>query len=155
MFALLSSPLLWAVLAVLLAVLELGTAGFIAGFLAVGSFVTMFLVHFGVATTPLGILLAFVLSTLVGTAILWMPLTKFYKGRKTTDETEGLVNFIGSTGTVASDELTTNGGTIRVHGARMEAVLANGLTVTTLPAGTLVKVTARDTAQRLVVEPAA
>ncbi|MBI1362529.1 MAG: hypothetical protein GC134_00925 [Proteobacteria bacterium] len=151
MTEILTNPLLWGALVVVFALIELGTAGFVAGFLAAGSFITMFLVHYGLTTTFPGIALGFTLGTLASAALLWFPLKKFYIGRKTTDEEEGLVGFIGDTGTVVSESLTVQGGTIRIHDVRMSAVLAKDLSVTTVPSGTRVKVTGRDHEQRLVV----
>lgn len=147
----LSSPLFWGALVVILALIELSTAGFVAGFLALGSFITMFLVHYGLVTGLGGVAVGFTFATILSVALLWFPLKKFYNGRSTTDEEEGLVGFIGDTGTVVSEALTPQGGTIRIHGARMEAALAADLDVTTVPSGTRVKVTGRDGEQRLVV----
>jgi len=150
---LLTSPIPWALGFLALMVLELSTSGFIAGFMAFGSLLTAFAVQLGLADTPGGAVLAFLASTIISAVALWKPVTNWAGGRTTTDEEEGIVPFVGDVATVEGEALSAAGGTIRIHGARMRAVLTFDAGMVSVAAGEEVRVIGRDPQQRFIVAP--
>ncbi len=150
---LLASPYLWALAFLLLMVVELSTSGFVAGFMAVGALLTAFAAQLGFASTPGAAVFSFFLSTLISAVVLWKPVTRWAGGRVTSDADEGIEPFVGDIGTVERDPLTAVGGTIRLHGARMRAVLRFDAGVVSLAEGENVRVVGRDLEQRFVVIP--
>ncbi len=150
---LLTSPIPWAIGFLALMVLELSTAGFVAGFMAFGSLLTALIVQFGLVDTPGGAVFAFLASTIVSAIALWKPVSNWAGGRTTSDEEEGIVPFVGDVATVEGDALSAVGGTIRIHGARMRAVLTFDAGMASLPAGEQVRVIGRDPQQRFIVVP--
>ena len=134
------SPWPWAVLFVILMVIELTTSGFVAAFLAIGALITAFCVEYNVAETQLEVLLSWFASTCVAAAVLYGPLKKRYSGRSTTDAEEGIAPFINDMGTVSNGEITVKSGTIRLHGADMNAVLSDTQSQDSYPEGTQVVV---------------
>ena len=151
--SLLSSPALWAGLFVLLMIVELSTAGAFAGFMGIGALITAFFVHFFGDASTQAIVLTFFASTCINAAVLWKPLKKRYTGRDTTDAEEGIEPFTNDFGTVEGESLTTKGGHIRLHGARMRAVLSADAGVESLEVGARVQVMSQDADQRFVVKP--
>ena len=150
---LLTSPIPWALGFLALMVLELSTAGFIAGFMAFGSLLTAFAVQLGLVDSPAGAVFAFLASTIVSAVGLWKPVSNWAGGRTTTDEEEGIVPFVGDVATVEGDPLSATGGTIRIHGARMQAVLTFDAGMVSVVPGEEVRVTGRDSQQRFIVAP--
>ncbi len=151
MEALLCSPYAWLCLFFVFLVAELATVSFFLAFLAAGALITALILQAGGQYETSTVLLVFFGSS-AGSAIpLWWPLRRFYAGRKTTDAEEGIEPFINDVGTVEGDPINKQGGVIRLHDARMEAVLAPDSAADALPAGTAVKVVSRDDRQRLVV----
>ena len=150
---LLASPYPWAFAFLLLMVVELSTSGFVAGFMAFGALLTAFAAQVGLANTPGSAVFSFFLSTIISAVALWRPVTRWAGGRITSDADEGIEPFVGDLGTVERDALTAAGGTIRLHGARMRAVLRFDAGVVSLPAGEQVRVVGRDVEQRFVVLP--
>lgn len=134
------SPWTWALIFVILMLVELTTSGFVAAFLAIGALVTAFCVQYGVANTELGVLLSWFASTCVSAVLLYGPLKKRYSGRLTTDAEEGIAPFVNDIGVVSNGDLTTKAGTIRLHGADMKAVLNDSQAQDSCPEGTQVVV---------------
>jgi membrane protein implicated in regulation of membrane protease activity len=149
----LATPLPWALGFLALMVIELSTSGFVAGFMAVGSLLTAFAVQLGLAPTPGGAVLSFLALTLVSAAALWKPVSQWAGGRTTTDAEEGIEPFVGDVGVVDRQPLTAAGGSIRLHGARMSAVLTFDAGLVALEPGERVRVIGRDVEQRFVVVP--
>ncbi|MDP6933799.1 MAG: hypothetical protein QGG40_12825 [Myxococcota bacterium] len=152
--ALIFSPTFWAGLFVLMMVIELSTTGAFAGFLGIGALITTFFVHFGITGSTQSIIFTFFSSTCIAAAVLWGPLKRRYAGRDTTDAEEGIEPFTGDFGTVEDEPLTTAGGVIRLHGARMQAVLSAEAGVEQVEVGARIKVVRHDDGQRFVVIPA-
>lgn len=150
---LLATPVPWALGFLVLMVIELSTAGFVAGFMAFGSLLTAFAVQLGLAPTPGAAVLSFLACTIVSAVTLWKPVIQWAGGRRTTDAEEGIEPFVGDVATVESGALTAAGGQIRLHGARMNAVLTFDAGVVSLEPGEKVRVVARDVEQRFVVVP--
>lgn len=150
---LLASPYPWAVAFLLLMVVELSTSGFVAGFTAFGALLTAFTAQVGLANTPGSAVFSFFLSTIISAVALWRPVTRWAGGRISSDADEGIEPFVGDLGTVERDALTAAGGTIRLHGARMRAVLCFDAGVISLAEGEKVRVVGRDMEQRFVVTP--
>lgn len=134
------SPWTWAVLFVLLMVIELTTSGFVAAFLALGALSTAFCIEYNVAETQLEVLLSWFASTCVAAVVLYGPLKKRYSGRLTTDAEEGIAPFVNDIGVVSNGDLTTKTGTIRLHGADMNAILSDSQTQDSCPEGTQIVV---------------
>ncbi len=151
---LLTSPVFWAALFVVLMVIELNTTGFFAAFMGVGALCTAFFVHFFAGASLLGVTCVFLAATCISAAVLWKPLKTRYAGRQTTDAEEGIEPFTNDFGTVEGDSLTAAGGNIRLHGARMRAVLSADAGVEKLEEGARVQVVRQDDDQRFVVIPA-
>lgn len=151
----LATPIPWALGFLLLMVVELSTSGFVAGFMAFGSLLTAFAVQLGLAPSPGAAVMSWLLLTVVSAVTLWKPVTRWAGGRKTSDADEGIEPFVGDVGTVDRDPLTAAGGSIRLHGARMRAVLAFDSGVVSLQPGDEVRVIGRDAQQRFVVRPTA
>jgi membrane protein implicated in regulation of membrane protease activity len=151
--SLLSSPALWAGLFVLLMVIEVSTAGVFAGFMGIGALITAFFVQFFGDASTQAIVLTFFASTCISAVVLWKPLKKRYLGRDTTDAEEGIEPFTNDFGTVEGEGLTSKGGHIRLHGARMRAVLSPDAGVESIEAGSRVQVVRQDVDQRFVVIP--
>jgi membrane protein implicated in regulation of membrane protease activity len=133
-------PWTWALIFVILMLVELTTSGFVAAFLAIGALVTAFCIEYGVADTQLEVLLSWFASTCVSAVLLYGPLKKRYSGRLTTDAEEGIAPFVNDIGVVSNGDLTTKTGTIRLHGADMSAVLSDNQTQDSCPEGTQVVV---------------
>ena len=150
---LLTSPIPWALAFLALMMLELSTSGFIAGFMAVGSLLTAFILQLGIVDTPGGAVFAFLASTVVSAVTLWKPVSRWAGGRTTSDEEEGIVPFVGDVATVEGEALSAVGGTIRLHGARMRAVLTFDAGRASLAVGDQVRVVGRDAQQRFIVAP--
>ena len=151
--SLLSSPTLWAGLFVGLMVVELSTSGAFAGFMGLGALITSFYVHFFDRAETQSIVLVFLAATCLCAVVLWKPLKRRYAGRDTTDAEEGIEPFINDIGTVEGERLTSRGGYIMLHGARMRAVLDQGALIDTIEVGERVKVVKQDQDQRFVVVP--
>ena len=149
----LATPLPWALGFLALMVIELSTAGFVAGFMAFGALLTAFAVQLGLAPSPGAAVLSFLALTIVSAVGLWKPVTQWAGGRKTSDAEEGIEPFVGDVGVVDRDPLTAAGGSIRLHGARMSAVLTFDTGVVSLEPGERVRVVSRDAEQRFVVVP--
>ena len=152
--SLLSNPGFWAGVFVVMMVIELSTTGAFAGFLGIGAFITAFFVNYEVAESTQAIVFTFFSSTCISAALLWKPLKQRYAGRDTTDAEEGIQPFTGDFGTVEEEPLTAAGGSIRLHGARMKAVLDGSAEVEQVEVGTRVQVLRQDSDQRFVVIPA-
>ena len=152
--SLLASPVFWAGVFVVMMIIELSTTGAFAGFLGLGALITAFLVNYEIAESTQGIVFTFFSSTCITAAVLWKPLKKRYAGRDTTDAEEGIEPFTGDFGTVEDSPLTAAGGVIRLHGARMRAVLDSSAEVEQVEPGTRVQVVRQDRDQRFVVVPA-
>ncbi|MCO4768727.1 MAG: NfeD family protein [Deltaproteobacteria bacterium] len=150
---LLATPIPWALGFLALMVIELSTSGFVAGFMGFGALLTAFAVQWGVAPTPGAAVLSFLVCTILSAVTLWKPVTRWAGGRITSDADEGIEPFVGDVGTVDREPLTAVGGSIRLHGARMSAVLTFDAGVVSLPAGEKVRVVSRDVQQRFVVVP--
>jgi len=151
---LLLSPYFWAAAFVVFMVVELSTTGAIAGFMGLGALATAFLVEFQIVESIQGVLLGWLVSTVVLAGILWVPLKRRYAGRDTTDAEEGIEPFTNDFGTVEEAPLTASGGMIRLHGARMRAVLSADSEITQVEIGGRVQVVRQDDDQRFVVIPA-
>ena len=148
-----TTPLPWALGFLALMVIELSTTGFVAGFMAFGSLLTAIAVQVGLAPTPSSSVLSFLTFTVVSSFLLWKPITRWAGARRTTDAQEGIEPFVGDMATVESDALTVDSGQIRLHGARMSAVLALESGSMPLRSGQKVRIVSRDVDQRFVVEP--
>jgi membrane protein implicated in regulation of membrane protease activity len=134
------SPWTWAILFVILMLVEITTSGFVAAFLAIGALVTAFCIEYGVADTPLKVFLSWFASSCVSAVLLYGPLKNRYSGRLTTDVEEGIAPFVNDIGVVSNGDLTTKNGTIRLHGADMNAVLSDSQAQESCPEGTQVVV---------------
>ena len=152
--ALLTSPVFWAGLFVLMMIIELSTTGFFAAFMGIGALITAFFVHFVGDASTLAITCTFLAATCLSAAVLWKPLKSRYAGRQTTDAEEGIEPFTNDFGTVEGEPLTKAGGNIRLHGARMRAVLSADAGVEEVPEDARVQVLRQDEDQRFVVIPA-
>ena len=148
------SPYFWAAAFVAFMVIELNTTGAIAAFMGLGALATAFLVEFQLVTSIQGVLLGWLVSTVAVAGALWVPLKRRYAGRDTTDAEEDIEPFTNDFGQVEDAPLTTSGGTIRLHGARMRAVLSSEAGVEQVEVGERVQVVRQDDDQRFVVTPA-
>ena len=148
------NPAFWAGLFVVMMLIELSTTGAFAGFLGIGALLTAFFVHFEITESPQSIIFSFLASTCCVAVVLWKPLKNRYAGRDTTDAEEGIEPFTNDFGTVEGEPLTAAGGNIRLHGARMRAVLSTGAGVEQVEEGARVQVVRQDSDQRFVVIPA-
>ena len=149
------SPFFWGGAFVLFMIIELTAPGAVAAFMGLGALVTACMLEFGLVETVGSALLCWLASTAIVAAVLWRPLKRRVTTRDTTDAEEGIEPFINDFGTVEDEPLTTAGGTIRLHGARMQAVLSPEAEVTELVVGARVKVVRQDEGQRFVVMPSA
>lgn len=152
MAEIINSPYTWLGLFFVFLIAELITVSFFLAFLAVGALVTALFLQGGAELSTNSILLLFVGGSALSAIPLWWPLRRFYSGRRTSDAEEGIEPFINDVGAVDGDPVTKSGGMIRLHGARMEAVLAQDSAPDSLPVGTAVRVLSRDDRQRLVVK---
>jgi len=151
---LLLNPAFWAGLFVVLMIIELSTTGAFAGFLGIGALFTAFFVRFADEPSVQATIFTFLAATCINAALLWRPLKNRYAGRDTTDAEEGIEPFTNDFGTVDGEPLTPAGGNIRLHGARMRAVLSADAGIDQLEEGTRVQVVRQDEDQRFVVIPA-
>ena len=151
--AILLSPFFWGAAFVVFMIIELSAPGAIAAFMGIGALATAFCLQFGVVETVGAAILAWLVSTIIAAAILWGPLKRRTTARDTTDAEEGIEPFINDFGTVEDAALTTSGGVIRLHGARMQAVLSTESEIEAVDVGARVKVVRQDEGQRFVVMP--
>ena len=143
----------WGVLFVALMALEIFMPGAIAGFAGIGALVVSLAIELGLADQPEEALLVWVIATVLSAVVLWKPLRRRALGRDTSDAEEGIEPFVNDLGEVLDAPLSRSGGTIRLHGARMKAVLSDDADVDEVAVGASVKVLGKDDAQRFVVIP--
>ena len=143
----------WGVLFVALMALEIFMPGAIAGFAGLGALVVSLAIEFGLADEPEEALLVWVIATVLSAIALWKPLRRRAMGRDTSDAEEGIEPFVNDLGEVLEEPLSRGGGIIRLHGARMKAVLSEDAALESVAVGATVKVTGKDESQRFVVIP--
>jgi membrane protein implicated in regulation of membrane protease activity len=150
-----TSPYTWVIAFIVFSVIELSTGGVFSLLCGLGALVTALFLYSGLITEAGYAVFTFLLSTVILTIVLWKPLQRMMIGLKSDPADPDIEPFVGDMATVDEAPLTREGGHIRLHGSRMNAVLANDAGVQSLDPGTQVTVRAVDNQQRFIVVPIA
>ena len=150
----LTSPYAWAIAFFGFMLLELVTGVVLALLCGLGSLLTALALYSNLVTEPGYAVLTFLTTTVGLTVVLWKPLQRMMHGLKSEPTNDDVAPFIGDVGKVSDGPLTHTGGSIRLHGTRMNALLAPDAGVDSLPEDTSVIVRELDGQQRFIVTPA-
>ena len=148
-----TSPYAWVAAFFLLMVLELTTGGIFALMCALGALVTALALWAGFVAEPGYTVLTFLVSTVVLTVVLWKPLQRMMQGISSEPSDKDVEPFLGDLATVVDGPLTAHSGQIRLHGSKMNAILAAEAELSSLDEGAQVIIDHIDSQQRFVVLP--